>query len=210
MKESISALGRAFLNLIYPINCSICETRLRENKGLCEDCIAKIDKNRFGQAACQYEGLLKQSIRLFKYKGVHSLSGAFSSLILDFVDRNIDMKKIDTIIPIPLHSAKKRERGFNQAYLLSLPIAKRYNISISTNNLVKTRLTKAQSNLNRTQRLKNLKNAFTVKDAGSLKGKRVLIVDDVYTTGTTVNKAAYALRKAGVSDIKVVALAKGN
>lgn len=209
MKDRIVALGKALLSLLYPITCQICHKRLTQNKGLCANCASKIHKNSFGVAACAYDGVLKRAIWLFKYKGVFSLLNTFSDLILEFVARNIDMKKIDTIIPVPLHPVKFRQRGFNQAHLLSLSIAKRFNVPVSANNLVKIRPTVPQSNLNRNQRIKNLIDAFLVKRADLLKGKRVLLIDDVYTTGTTISKAAQALNRSGASHIEVVTLAKG-
>ncbi len=200
---------RAFLNLVYPLTCPICGVRLDEEKGLCKDCIAKIPKNLYGIAACRFEGVIKEAVHLFKYKGMVSLLNTFSAIILEFIERNIDMKKIDAIVPIPLHPVKLRERGFNQAYLLSLSIAKRYNIPISTGNLIKTKATRPQSTLGRNQRLKNLKGAFSVKRSERLKGKSVLLVDDVYTTGTTIDNAAEALKKAGIKNIKAMILANG-
>lgn len=172
-------------------------------------CISKIHKNSFGIAACEYEGVLKEALHLFKYKGVLSLLNTFSYLLLLFIDKNIDMKRIDTIIPIPLYPVKLRERGFNQAYLLSLLIAKRYNIPISTGNLIKVKSTKPQSSLNRSLRLKNLKNAFSVRRPEYLKGKDILLIDDVYTTGATINEASKVLKRAGASSIKIVTLARG-
>jgi len=209
MKSAIFALWRAFLNLIYPVTCHICGRKLAENKGLCDSCLSKIETNLSGTAACRYEGVLKEVLRLFKYKNALSLLNAFSRLLAEFIDRNIDMKNIDLIIPVPLHPVKLRERGFNQARLLAQPIAKRYNVPISVSNLIKVRYTKPQSFLNRTQRLRNLNGAFSVKKRASLKGKRILLIDDVYTTGTTVAKASYALKRAGAEDVKALTLARG-
>ncbi len=209
MLKTLKALGRASLNLIYPVTCSICEARLAANNGLCGDCVRGIYKNEFGIAACRYEGVLKESIRLFKYSGMVSLLKVFSPLLLEFIEKSIDMDKIDLVIPVPLHSSKLRERGFNQAYLLSLPIAKRYGKPLCSDNLIKKVVTKPQTDFDRAGRLKNLKGSFSVKDPSSLKGKKVLLVDDVFTTGATIESASHALKKAGVKKIKAVALAGG-
>ena len=200
---------RAFLNIIYPPLCQACGTRLSENAGLCTKCIQAIQKNEYGIAACDYEGALKEALHKFKYSGVLSPLKALSPILLEFIEKNIDTENIDAIIPIPLYHAKLRERGFNQSRLLSIPISKRYNIPISGNILIKTKPTSPQSNLNRKERLKNLKGAFTVKKNALLTGKRVLLVDDVYTTGATIDEASRVLMKAGVSNIKIVTLAKG-
>jgi ComF family protein len=119
------------------------------------------------------------------------------------------MAKVDMIVPVPLHHVSLRERGFNQAHLLSLAVSKRFGVPVRRSCLAKIRHTRPQSGLNRQERLTNLKGAFKVKDPGAVKGKNILIVDDVYTTGATVSKAAGALKEAGASKIEVAVLAKG-
>lgn len=205
----IKEIGKAILGLAYPLTCRICRVKLTENTALCKSCISKIQTYEYGTACCRYEGVLKEALHLFKYKGVHSLINTFSQFIFDFIDKNFVLKDIDIIIPIPLYSTKERERGYNQAYLLSVPISKKYNVPIYTNHLIKKLATRPQSNLNRTQRLNNLKGAFSVKHAHNLQGKIALVVDDVYTTGTTIREACRVLKQAGLKKIKVLALARG-
>lgn len=210
MTIAISALWRAFLNLLYPAICPTCQTRLSDSIGLCGTCTSQIEMYSSGPAACRYEGVLKQAIHLFKYNGMTVLCNTLSGLMLKFVNQHIDMKKIDAIIPVPLYPAKLRERGFNQAYLLSLAISKRYCVPVLKDSLIKRIPTRPQSNLSRDRRLNNLgPDAFAVKRPDAVRGKRILLVDDVYTTGTTVRSSCSALKKAGAKGIKVVALAKG-
>jgi ComF family protein len=201
MNERMIAFGRAFLNLVYPLSCCACGRKMTINKGLCGECVLKIHKNEDGMAACRYEGVLKEAIHFFKYKGLLSLSNTFSHLLFEFINKNIDMKNIDEIVPVPLHRVKERERGFNQARLLALPISKMYNIPISS-CVVKTKVTQPQSGLSRTARLRNLKRAFSIKRNKAMDGKK-------YTTGTTIDNIAKVLKRAGANSIKVVTLARG-
>jgi len=209
MKERILALGRAFLNLIYPLSCAVCGEKITRNCGLCAACLSRIQRNDYGIAACQYEGVLKKAVRLFKYGGFMSLANAFSDLLLEFMAKRTDIKDIDVIVPVPLHPVRFRERGFNQSNILCAPIAKRYGIPARPACLVKVRHTKPQSILDRAERLRNVRRAFSVADKASIKGKNILLVDDVYTTGATIHEAARALKKAGASCVSAITLAKG-
>ncbi|MEE8359732.1 MAG: ComF family protein [Candidatus Omnitrophota bacterium] len=208
MKEQVLSFGRAFLNLIYPLSCCTCGEKMIENKGLCDECFSKIEKNERGTAACRYEGILKEAIHQFKYKRVLSLVDRFSPLMCKFVDDNIDMSRIDTIVPVPLNRSRLRERGFNQSRLLSLALSKKYGVPVSS-CLVKRKATKPQSGLRRAERQNNLKKAFSVKHPKTIKEKNILIIDDVYTTGATVNEASKTLKRAGAKSVMIAALARG-
>jgi len=209
MKARLLALGRAFVNLIYPLSCSVCGTKMAQNTGLCEECLAKVQRNDHGIAACQYDSVIKKAVHLFKYSGVMSLVNSFSVILMEFIAKRIDMRNIDVIVPIPLHPVKLRERGFNQSGLLCGYISRQYGVPVEPAWLVKVRNTRPQSALNRKERLGNLKDAFLAKDHGLLRGKRVLLVDDISTTGTTIREAARALKKAGASAVRAVTLAQG-
>ena len=97
MKNIITALGKAVLNLVYPLTCHICDTKLTENKGLCESCASKIHKNNYGLAACEYEGVLKETVCLFKYRRTLSLLNTFSGLLIEFI--NLFPANLPKIIP---------------------------------------------------------------------------------------------------------------
>ncbi len=208
MKERILSFGRAFLSLIYPLSCCTCGKKMIENKGLCDDCFSKIERNKRGTAACRYEGILKKAIHQFKYKGVLPLVDRFSQLMCRFIDDNIEMSRIDTIVPVPLNRSRLRERGFNQSRLLSLALSKKYGVPVSS-CLVKRKATRPQSGLRRAERQNNLKRAFAVKHPKRIKEKNILIIDDVYTTGATVSEASKTLKRAGAKSVMVAALARG-
>jgi ComF family protein len=120
----------------------------------------------------------------------------------------IETVHLDMIIPVPLSPARLRNREYNQSLLLADRVSQARNIPLSYDNLVRTRETAPQTELSRAVRLKNLRRAFAVRRPQDITGKRVLVVDDVFTTGTTVNECAKVLRKAGAADVYVCTLAR--
>ena len=126
------------------------------------------------------------------------------------------INSIDIIVPVPLHIKRFRKRGFNQAYLLVRDwkqIAENLNIGLSniridTDVLTRSRWTDPQTGLDRKKRMTNIKNAFSVRDETIIKNKRILLVDDVYTTGATVNECAKALLRCNAEYVDVLTLAR--
>lgn len=114
----------------------------------------------------------------------------------------------DLIVPVPLHKTRLKERGFNQSLLLSRALAKVCGLPIDYINLKRTRATSPQINLKGKDRITNVKGAFAVKNNAPFKGKGILLIDDVYTTGATVSECCKVLKKAGAEDINVLTLAR--
>jgi len=112
------------------------------------------------------------------------------------------------LMPVPLHSSRLREREFNQSLLLADRLNRRLGLPLSYGNLIRRRPTQSQTELTRSARLKNLRRAFFLLCPEEVSGKRILLVDDVFTTGTTVNECAKALRKASAADVYVCTLAR--
>jgi ComF family protein len=148
---------------------------------------------------------LQDAICLFKYRGKVSLVRALSRLM---IDRLPPLKAIDVIIPVPLHPGRLREREFNQSLLLADQLAPHIQAPVSYSNLMRVAASPAQTSLSRKGRLKNLRGAFALHDPGSVAGKRILLVDDVFTTGTTINECAKMLRKAKSRDVFALTLAR--
>ena len=117
------------------------------------------------------------------------------------------MDCLDLIIPIPLHKTRLREREFNQAGILGEQIARNFNKTSSSDNLIRHRGTKTQTGLENKERLLNAKGSFMVKDATAIKGKNILLIDDVLTTMSTCSEAAHALKAAGANIVFVLSLA---
>lgn len=151
-----------------------------------------------------YEGPLRKLIHLFKYGKVESLARPLSRLLMQALPCD---QQFDLIMPVPMHWRKHWERGFNQAELLAKPVAKRYGMRVSA-NLRRSRFTKAQAGLTEAQRRENLKDSFYVRRAEQVAGKRVLLIDDVLTTGSTLRSAAAALKAAGARHVTALTLAR--
>jgi ComF family protein len=169
--------------------------------GICGECLRK--KPPFSKILCYgiYDGALKESIHLLKFQGVKRLAKPLSSLLL-----RLPLSDYDAIVPVPLHSKKLKEREFNQTALLGRHLSGVLKIPLLLDSLIKIRETKLQTEVGRTGRLRNLKKAFAV--SGNLAGRRLLLVDDVITTGATVNECSFVLMKAGASEVEVIALAR--
>lgn len=114
----------------------------------------------------------------------------------------------DVIIPVPLHPARLRAREFNQSLLLADQLSRHLAKPVSATNLVRTAATDPQTSLSRQERLRNLRNAFEIRRPPDLLGKRILLVDDVFTTGATLNECAKSLRKAGAGPVFALTLAR--
>ncbi|HKN86278.1 MAG TPA: ComF family protein [Nitrospiraceae bacterium] len=152
-----------------------------------------------------YASPLQEAVHLFKYNKKVSLADALGALMNR---ATIDPVHIDVIIPVPLHPTRLRNREYNQSLLLADGVSRARHIPLSYDNLIRIRETAPQTDLSRAVRLKNLRRAFVVRRPQDMSGKHVLIIDDVFTTGTTVNECAKTLRKAGASEVYVCTLAR--
>ena len=155
-----------------------------------------------------YEGTLKEAIHTFKYGGVFPLVRVFGDLLQSTFQTLSQDYPVDVMIPVPLHIRRLRERGFNQALLLVKELNRRIGIPYEERVLKKIKDTPVQIALKKRERRKNLKGVFQVKDTETIKGKSVVLVDDVYTTGATVNECSRALLKAGAERVAVLTVAR--
>jgi ComF family protein len=151
-----------------------------------------------------YEGPLRKLIHLFKYAKVESLAGPLSRFLLQALplDQNFDL-----IIAMPMHWRKRWERGFNQAELLARPVARRYGLKLSS-NLRRKRYTPPQARLSEPERRENLRGSFAVKRPEQIADRRILLIDDVFTTGATLRAAAAVLKTAGAVRVSALTLAR--
>ena len=153
-----------------------------------------------------YEGALRELIHLLKYAKVESLAGPLGRMLLSAAPPD---GKFDLVVAMPMHWRKRWERGFNQAELLAAPIARFYGAKLSR-CLRRSRYTKAQASLGQQERLANLDHSFSVKKRAALAGKRVLLIDDVFTTGATLRAATAVLKEAGISHVSALTLARAD
>ena len=171
---------------------------------LCEACRKRPPAYTQAWSAFRYAPPLQEAIHLFKYRGKVSLAKALGELM----QAAGPPASVDVLMPIPLHPARLREREFNQALLLADRLGAAWRLPVSCHNLSRIRLTASQTELSRAARLKNLRRAFALRRPEEVAGRRVLLIDDVFTTGTTVNECAKTLRKAGAADVYVFTLAR--
>jgi len=212
----------AVLNFIYPPYCIICKNRLEHGVTLiCKTCwhrLPKIDNAQnqkrsranldFAEsqiskflAVWEFNTAVQEIIHEIKFFGKKSLSKFVGRELADLMTHDKDYCGVDLIIPVPLHKTRLRERGFNQSLLLSQAISTLTNIPVKEKVLKRIRFTRPQSQLNAFERQQNVKDAFRVIDSSAIKGKTVVLVDDVLTTGSTMLACAESLESAGVAKI---------
>ena len=175
---------------------------------LCGPCLKERWQFEVHRSSGLYEGALKEAIHTFKYGGVFPLVRVFGDLLQPTLQTLSQDYPVDVMIPVPLHIRRLRERGFNQALLLVKELNRRIGIPYEERALKKIKDTPVQIALKKRERRKNLKGVFQAKDTETLKGKSVVLVDDVYTTGATVNECSRALLKAGAERVAVLTVAR--
>ena len=167
------------------------------------------------RSAGVYDHALKALICSYKYQGRVELAAPLARLLWHTLLRHWDLETIDGIIPVPLHGRRLRQRGFNQAELMLRrwpELARRHGLNLKketliTGVLIRHRHTRPQTGLDRRQRAANLHRAFRLTDPGAIQGRRLLLVDDVLTTGATANACARALSRADAASVQVLTLA---
>jgi ComF family protein len=176
---------------------------------LCADCLDSRPPFTRHRSGTRYGGIAKDIILLYKYRGFEVLSKVLAEFLMRSLGQDEDLWfGVEAVVPVPLHPAKEKSRGFNQARLLAKRLAKHKNIPLLEGRLVKVRQTETQTSLDARTRETNLKGAFQVKKSAGIKGKIVLLVDDVYTTGSTIRECSAALKKAGVEEVRAVTVAQ--
>jgi ComF family protein len=155
-----------------------------------------------------YNGVIKTLIHKFKYAKHKFLHHTLVNIVTTDDKLSEVVPHIDIIVPIPLHWLKKMHRGFNQSELLSAGIHKYTGKPLYTNNLRRIKNTVSQTQLSKTQRKANIQNAFFVNNPRMFKGKNILLVDDVLTTGVTASECSKKLKNAGAASVHVFILAK--
>ena len=156
----------------------------------------------------KYEGNIRKLILNYKFKEKSYLYKTFVNFLLKNEKWFEIFKTCDTIIPIPISKKRKKERGYNQSLLIAKELSKKLQLSLNNNCLYKIKDTIEQSKLNKEERKKNIQGVYKLKNEQMLENKKVLLIDDIYTTGNTVNEASKILKKAKVDSIIVLTIAK--
>jgi ComF family protein len=159
-------------------------------------------------AACRYQGVAGELVKRFKYGRDRTLAPLLGDLLFGAMnDPRLAGKEFDIIVPVPLHRLREREREFNQSDLLAARLVKHLGCPVK-NLLKRTRATAPQAGLSREERMQNLEGAFEVKK-NPLAGASLLLVDDVTTTGATLEACAAVLMEAGAAEVCAVVVARG-
>ncbi len=156
-------------------------------------------------AAGLFEGSLRQAIHVYKYRPLMALGRPLAEWMTGRIRK---VEQLDVIMPVPLHATRLRKRGFNQALLLARSASEAYSIPLVYDNLTRVRPTRPQVELSGRERSANVKGAFALKRLREVAGKRVLLVDDVLTTGATMNECSRTLRDARAEAVIAMTLAR--
>ncbi|MFH7320640.1 double zinc ribbon domain-containing protein [Desulfurivibrio sp. D14AmB] len=201
-------LGQIYL-LASPL-CSRCGLPLPGGSGPdhhCGACLRKPPRFQRARAAVFYDPPMARAIQAWKYGGELAGMATFATLA-HHAPAVAQLAASDYILPVPLHRRRLRQRGFNQALLLARAIFPRDQSKIRADLLLRQRWTEPQTGMDGSQRRLNLRGAFTLRQPVKVKNRRILLVDDVLTTGSTVNECAKVLTAAGAAAIEVLTLAR--
>lgn len=223
----------SFLDILFPKNCINCG---REGNYLCEDCLSLIDINPYYYCLCNkphiltdigkcsdcknyhLDGLLsassfgqrivKEAIRKIKHDYIKEISQPLSFLILT----HLLLLEKDfpgfLLLPVPLSIRQNKRRGFNQSEEIGILVSKELHIPLLNDVLFKIRDTKSQTDLDKENRIENIKDCFEVKNNGLIKNKSILLLDDLYATGSTMNECARVLKENGAEQVVGLTVAR--
>ena len=200
----LSCRGR--LKYVEEPYCLKCGKPLKDaGEALCPDCSRKKRSFDYGRVVFLYDELMSNTIYYFKYGGRQEYAAFYADEILKRYERLIRSISPDALVPIPLHKSRFRKRGYNQAELIAEELSRRLGIPVLPKLLLRVKKTKPQKNLDEAQRENNLKRAFKIgKNDVSL--ETVILIDDIYTTGSTLDSAAGCLREIGVKGVYFIVL----
>lgn len=231
--RSLCDICLGILDLIYPPHCVVC--RNADDGYLCQKCIDKIALiepplcNKCGKpsqesicdecrqhdyafvcarSAAIFDGPLRDAIHSLKYRNNEVVADPLAQIMADaFVGTRL-ARSTDILVPVPIHSSRMLQRGFNQSEVLARILASHINKPIEAKVLRKSRKTKHQVDLPHDERSINVRGSFDVINAEKISNKRVLLIDDVFTTGSTLNEAARVLLDAGAAEVRAYTLAR--
>lgn len=207
------------LDYFFPPICGMCG-EINENY-ICNNCYENIKKikkcviNEYNNRnfskhlyIFRYEGIIRNKIIEYKFEDKGYLYKMFAKIILSDKKTYNFIKKYDVIIPVPISKKRKKKRGYNQSELVANELAQKLNQDIWTDIIIKKKDNKPQSELNKLERIKNVEDIYEINKPIEVKNKKVLLLDDIYTTGSTVNEIARKLKQNQTQEIGVITLAK--
>ncbi len=213
-----------FLSILYPDRCPVCHGVIRGKGDICPSCRKRLpyireprckkcgkeiekpedeycrDCHRFhhaydrGAAVFVYDEVMRRSISMFKYHNRREYAKFYAGEMYEHCGSFLRSCRPEVILPVPVHKQKKRQRGFNQAELVAKELGKLIHVPVDTKYLIRKEKTKPQKELTRQQRKENLKDAFEIQEPEK-NYEKVLLVDDIYTTGATIDAISEILKK---------------
>ncbi|AKU95879.1 Competence protein F, phosphoribosyltransferase domain protein [Labilithrix luteola] len=214
MQTPLLAFGRVALDaageLVAPNRCAACDSRIRRRTLFCASCAVSVieRRTRYPSRECAvfaYGGAIATAIARCKYGGRPDLAPRLGEMMATFAD-SFD-GQVDVVVSVPLHPRRLADRGFDQAALLARQIARRLVVPWAPRALARVHDTPKQASLDKAARATNLKGAFVVRTPEAIQGRRVLLVDDVRTTGATLSGCVTALRTTGAEHVWTMVLA---
>ena len=196
-------LLEGFLTLISPSRCAGCDEPSESTGVFCYSCTALVERASGASAVFEYGGPIADAIQRFKYDGRSELGAVLASWMVEHAERWAG--EVDAVIPVPLHWRRRRARGYDQAALLARPLARSLGVPVLLRGLRRVRNTPSQVDLPHAERQRNIAGAFAPWRLSGV--RRVLLVDDVRTTGATLRAASAALKAGGVAQVQPFVLA---
>ncbi len=182
-----------------------------EKNAICVDCHNKKNHFYFTRSVAYYQGVMRKCIHLLKYKKQVKLIKPLGDIMVDYFIKNKDIgiQEIDLIIPVPLFRKDYLKRGFNQSSLLAKYLADYFSKPFTENLLIKDKNNISQVGLSRPERRSNVKQAYSIDSSCLIKSDYILLIDDIYTTGATVEACCRELKRTDIKKIFVLTLARG-
>lgn len=174
----------------------------------CCDCYVKQHDYDKGLALFAYDDMVRQSIYRYKYENKREYADFYADEICRRLGREILQWQADAIVPIPLHTSRQRMRGFNQSQLIAEQVGRRLKVPVDSDLVIREKKTIAQKQLNHSERQNNLKKAFKIRQ-NDVKLDTVILLDDIYTTGSTIDAVAALLKDTGIRKVFFIALSIG-
>ena len=181
---------------------------IHSERPLCGGCRRGLFQFDFARAFSRFDDPLKEIIHQFKYRAHPSLAKPLAGLLFSVYQSNFEGLSADLVLPVPMHKSREKQRGFNQAHELSKHFSRLAYIPLQASILFRVKATRVQAGLSRRERRLNLVGSFQVSGRSWIKDKRVMLIDDVFTTGATVNECAKLLKQNGAQRVNVLTLAR--
>ena len=187
--------------------CRKCEINLEKFENIK---IEEVQDKNFNEfiSVFDYQGMIRTNILNYKFKEKSYMAKTFAKFLINNEKLFEKIKTYDTIVPVPISRKRMKQRGYNQSLIIAKELNKYFKLEISENSLIKVKNVIEQSKLNKEDRQNNIINAYEIKNEQILENKKVLLIDDIYTTGSTVNECSKMLKLANPKKIGVLTLAK--